>query len=357
MTKEEFVLMMLRAALTGKQLHGTPMPSDAYKAAMETANKQCVNGMVAQVLMDKKNGVSLSKYDAVDSFTTYNEMADRNRVVNSEMKALCELLNSHNIRFVVMKGQTISCLYRDPLSRCSGDIDFYLDEANFEMAKSVIASTWNVEYEVGEDLHLAFNHNTVEFEMHYQLLTFASSSVQASFDKMIRKSKVSYRKVNDFEVPVFEPEVEIIYTFLHLWHHFIEIGVGLRQFCDLWVLLANLNYNSDKLKHLLSEIDYTFAFRAVGSVLIDKMQFNPLSFPYELDKSDRKCQEDILEIVFERGNFGKYGRKHKVRSGIGYYFETLKLKLDHYFKFYSLAPKENRAILWSMPLRIKKAIF
>jgi hypothetical protein len=66
-----------------------------------------------------------------------------------------------------------------------------------------------------------------------------------------------------------------------------------------------------------------------------------LIFP--VTASDGRYDSFIMNIVFKRGNFGKFGRKHAVRSGWKYNLETLGTKIKHYGMLFSLTPRENIA--------------
>ena len=59
--------------------------------------------------------------------------------------------------------------------------------------------------------------------------------------------------------------LNVLYTFLHLYHHLVELGVGLRQFSDVAVLLKT-HYNLiDKKKFFawLDALDFRKAFDVV----------------------------------------------------------------------------------------------
>ena len=164
-------------------------------------------------------------------------------------------------------------------------------------------------------------------------------------------------EMDGVRIPVLEPTLNLLYTFLHLYHHFIELGVGLRQFCDVAILVRQQQFDKDKLKEYLKKLGFTNAFKAIGVVLVDRLGVGQDAFPYVLTDKDRKYEPSIAEIVMKRGNFGMYGRKNAVRSGIAYYWETFQIKFSHYFRFFRLSPKENAArLFFSVPRKMWQAI-
>lgn len=346
--------MIIRASLCGRQLHGTPLPHELFVQATEVAEKQTVTGLLVSTLMNPRNGVSLSKYDVAESWALYNSIKENNHYLNRQLVELCHLLQRNGIRFIVVKGATVAQLYLEPDLRVAGDIDFYLDSDNFERARKLISEEWGVEYEEEDDedeaeQHIAFKRNNIAFEMHFRLLKFASGKIQKVFDKMIDGNTVAFREVDGVEVPILSPVEELVYTFLHLYHHFIEIGIGLRQICDMAVLLRNFPDDDTLRKSLslwLGKLDFTKAFKAFEAICVDKLGVSEDILPISISEADRKYVPQILDVVFKRGNFGKYGRKTEVRSGMDYYLEAFKTKVSQYFRFYSLSPREARAVFF-----------
>ena len=82
----------------------------------------------------------------------------------------------------------------------------------------------------------------------------------------------------------------------------MELGVGLRQFCDLLVLLHRHCETIDRValeKHLRA-MGFYRAFCAIGAVLINKLNLPANEFPFTISASDAQYQDAILDIVFYR---------------------------------------------------------
>lgn len=356
MNKSEFFFHLLQSELYGKPVEGFPVPTEIYHSLLNLSDVETVMGMYCSALM--RNNFKLMKYDAVEVYTVLDDLAARNKKVTDEMKALVQLLRGRGVRFVVVKGQTLAALYPHPDVRMSGDIDFYCDAQNFDLAKKVLEEEWGVTMKADDEgeQHLTFVHSDVHFEMHYRLMKFESRSNQKYFDDLLDRIPCSSIAIDGVEVPVLEPTLNLLYTFLHLYHHFIELGVGLRQFCDVAILLHNQRFDRDKLTMYLRKLGFTNAFKAIGVVLVDRLGVVASEFPFVLTDRDRKYEPAIAEIVLKRGNFGMYGRKNAVRSGIKYYWETIQIKFSHYFRFFMLSPKENMArLLLSVPRKVWQA--
>ena len=141
------------------------------------------------------------------------------------------------------------------------------------------------------------------------------------------------------KVSVLAPTVHSLYIFLHLYHHLLELGVGLRQFCDWAVILhaCKGEIDHEAIKKHLEVLGMVRAYKACGTILVDHLGLPQNEFTYDLDKSDRIFAQRILDVVEYRGNMGHYNLKGG-NSGLWHNLEATGIKLVHFIKFMPLAP-------------------
>lgn len=294
MTNEHALLTVVRAALWGEDLKGGLMPTDCFQHLMHEAKRQTVVGLFVQALSEERYQIRLAKSDAINAFVYQNKIRSLNLKVNAVLAELCCLLRAHSIDFIVVKGQLLAQFYPQPLMRQAGDIDFYCDETNFEKARKLIGEAWNVTFhdddEDDREQHIGFEYKGILFELHFCLLSFISPRVQRCFDEMVSHSAPYTIKVGDVLVPTLSPVENVIFTFLHLYHHFIELGVGLRQICDMALMLHQYRdvLNSDEgkaqLTYWLKQLGFYRAFHAFGAVCVDVLGLPVSEYPFELTK-------------------------------------------------------------------------
>ena len=329
---------------------------DEFQRLLKLAQVQAVEGLVTHALI--ANQVALDRYEAANVFSVSSKIGVTNGQLNHEVKDLCELLSGQNIRYFLVKGQTLAALYPAPEARVSGDIDFYVYPEHFDKAKEIIQNQWNVALEEDEEgeQHLHFSRHGVLFEMHYNLMAFSSNRVQQAFDEMVSNTRLTTRKIEGIDVPVLEDRLNLVYTFLHLYHHLIEVGVGLRQFCDLAILMKTMKMDEDdrrELTDMLHRLDYLKGFYAVEDILLDYLGLPEDRLIGPKHQVSQRKRDLMMAIVAKGGNFGKHGRKHGVRSGWQYNVEMFNLKLRNYCSLYRLSPRENRAyLLKTLPSRV-----
>lgn len=359
MNKTDIFLSLVKSELWQKKLPSEFEVDDRlFQQLMIMSKMQTVDGLVVNSFME--NDVKLSKYNAAKAFATRTHIALRNDTINQELQSLCRLLSSHQIKFFVVKGQTLSMLYPHPECRICGDIDFYVYPDSFDKALQIIEEEWGVEITKDNDeaeQHVSFTHNEILFEMHFCLMKFASRRNQRVFDKMIAENGLTYRLVGNVQVPVLEDELNLVYTFLHLYHHLIELGVGLRQFCDVAILMSHMKMDQvqkDRIVKILKQLGFVKPFHVIETLLHQRLGLDSGKLLFPVIASDHKYESFIMNIVFKRGNFGKYGRKNAVRSGWKYNFEAFCTKIKHYGMLFLLTPREN--IAYFLKVLPKRAI-
>lgn len=357
MTLTDHLFALLRNALWEEKLPQETVTTPPFQALMQVAEAQTVSGLVCGALI--RNNVQLSMSDAITTFSYVKRIELSNLRLQAQLSALLDLFAEYRLPLIVFKGQTLATLYPNAAERVPGDIDFYCDEKHFTQAVTVLQETWNLKLNTGESLqHIDFEYNGVLFELHFNMINFNCTAIQRTWDWLLAEDPGTVVAVGKLSVPTLSPTLNIIYTFLHLYHHLVELGVGLRQFCDMACLIHHYHAVVDRavLGRQLDALGFTRAFSAVGWVLVHRLGLPIDEFPLLITAEDKKYERIILNIVFTGGNFGKYGRKTVVRSGLGYYIETLHLKLVHYRLFWRLSPREIRAtLLHEIPKKILMA--
>jgi len=350
-TKEK-LFEVIRAALWQKgrvELDGVEI-----KELLELAKMQSVAGLVIDAVLrgeSKVGGNELAKMLAMQV-----QIQDGNAKINKELAQMANFLKNKEVNYVVMKGQTVALNYPDPTIRMSGDIDFYVAKKDQERLAEIMKKRVRVEDYPGSN-HYTFNVNGVEFEMHYRMASFGYKKNQEYFDKLIEeKVEKDTMTVNieGAEIPTLSPSVNAVYLFVHIYHHFLKEGIGLRQLCDLAMFLHKYKdeINRNELAVMLYRLGYELPFCAFGKILVDNLGLPPEEFPLAISKTEEKWAEEIRKVIFEGGNFGQYGRTFQ-KAGWMHSLETGMRSAKHIMKFFWLSPRENIRLL---PKLVKSSI-
>ncbi len=363
---EDVLLGVVRHALWRTPLPSGELTARRFGMLMDVAVKQTVAGLVGAALMEEGSGVVLPSKAVLRMIMQERGIRSSNARVASSLQSLCAMLGSSAIPFVVVKGQVVGSLYPRPELRMPGDIDFYVSPADWDKALKLVRLNWNPTFHADTDgeQHVAFEHEGTLFEMHYNLHKFYDRRNQAFFDGIVAHniSHASAVRVPgaDCDVPTLCHADNVLYTFLHLYHHLVELGCGLRQFCDLAMLLSHLELGAaevGRLRRNLETLGFMGAFRAVGAVLVLFLGMPAEKFPFELAAADGRYGGELLSIVFRGGNFGFHDISGPMRVGWRYYVKAFCRKAGRYRAFYHLAPRETRAMLMrELPRKVALAL-
>ena len=305
---------------------------------LKEAEKQTVTALVLDAM--DKCGVKLPTEVVFDYFAYSAQVEQDNRQLNTAVRTLGRLLTKNGVDYVIVKGQVVGSLYPNPLLRQSGDVDFYCDNANFDKAKGVINQEWGIVFDDKDtDKHLHFDHNGVTFEMHFSLTSLYNKRKNRYWKNLLREDEGKEVIIDGEPVKTLSPTLHTLYVFLHLYFHLMELGVGLRQFCDLAVMLHayKAEIDHEALRRHLKTLGMEKAFRACGSILVCQLGLPTEDFPYALTDKDLWYGRKILDVVFYRGNMGHYNKKSGFH-GWKHNVESTSIKVSHFLKFMPLAP-------------------
>lgn len=350
MSMIELFLELLSAALGNKQPKESISAKEFYKI-MSYAEQQTVLGLVFDVLKDKRIEGLTDKKKVFDAMAKAENIKRQNTLVNKELAEFADRCNQEGIDYIVVKGQTIGCLYPKNELRQAGDIDFLFPvdltvgrDKDYEMQRSKMAKIFP-EVQLPpkmEEYEVAFNHNGVLYELHTSLRGWAKKRHQKVWDSMMEKEwqEKHYVEIEGVKVRTLSPTMNTAYVFIHLFFHFIREGVSLRQLCD-WAMV--LHHNKDEidkeaLLEMLLDLDIFDAYCAFGTILVDELGVPKREFPVSLDDNDREWKGKILEDIFRGGNFGKL--HHQAHSSWKFKVETMCVALRNSFRYYRLCPSE-----------------
>ena len=357
MSQEERLLFrLLRDALWhGLEKLPASFSEEETSKLFEIAEKQAVLGLVTDAVI--RNNISLPRDKVFEAVGLQEQIKAQSWHVNQGIIALHKTLSAKVIKYAIVKGQIVASYYPSPLLRQSGDIDFYLSHERFKDGLNVIKTEWGVDAEIhGSEKHADFGYDGNLFEAHFVLTDLLSTERNKYFQDLVDRDEGATIVIDGREIRTLSPTLHVLYVFLHIWFHLMALGVGLRQFCDLAVMLHYVKNQIDMnaLRVHLKMLKMERVWKACCSILIDYLGLTQEETGYVVSDRDRRYGQRILGIVLYRGNMGHHNRfggfhgwKHKM--------EAMGVKLVHCAKFYSLSPLYTRQWLWHEMVRRNKA--
>ena len=226
------------------------------------------------------------------------------------------MLDNIGVKFVILKGTAASEYYSNPELRALGDIDILINESDLDKVTDLFISKGLTKEKEENECHVVFRKGSVSIEVHYQIsgVPFGKvgDRVLEFMSDVIASANVGVCEFGKFYTP--KPEYHGLITLLHMQHHMLGEGLGLRHLCD-WERFVRKTINEtfwrEKLIPLLKEIGlYTYAKAITKTCAIYLGGILP-EWVKEID--DGLCLEIITDVL-KGGNFG---RKDKARSSSG----------------------------------------
>lgn len=359
------MLRLVRSSLWGthEDMKGQMLDHDSCVQLTTMAAQQAVLGLVAQGLIDA--GIHLEREDALTLFASLRRIRNRNQVMDEAVASFCKEMSGAGIRLLVMKGQTLAALYPDVELRQSGDIDFLVHSEDWDRAMQFVHAVWQKDVkDTNSEKHVEWQKDGVQYEMHRWLTAFAYPKHHRYWEQIIVPEIWQHPNsvnIGGYEVPTLAPTYNVLYTFVHIFYHLILDGIGLRQFCDWAVLMAQVksgNINSSKsneafdaeiLKKHLKGIGLLDAFTGLGALLTDYLGLPEDDFPFSLSEKDHQQVPVLFENMLEMGNFG-HNLHYKNKPGIWHGVEHIGRISRQARTFYHYAPAE---VWWRIPNMFK----
>ncbi len=159
-------------------------------------------------------------------------------------KYVVDLLETHHIPCVVLKGAATSVYYPVLELRKSGDVDILIPiREDVEKAEKLLIEQGFTLSELQNAHHqrVWYDKNRIELELHIMLAEpFDDKTVNQYLQSFLKKCipLIERKEIIGVELPVFSEGVHAFHLLLHMLQHFLRAGFGVKLLCD-WVVFWN----------------------------------------------------------------------------------------------------------------------
>ena len=171
----------------------------------------------------------------------------QNMKVNAVAGKLFSLLREDGMRCCVLKGQGNALMYPNPYSRTPGDIDVWVNAS-----RERIMEYAQKKFELGDDIrlqHLETSLDGVPVELHFFPCSMNNPIYHARLQKWFRRNadlQCSHivglpDGAGDIAIPT--TAFNVVYQLTHLYHHFFDEGIGMRQIIDYFLVVNDFSKN------------------------------------------------------------------------------------------------------------------
>ena len=237
----------------------------------------------------------------------------QNMKVNAVAGKLFSMLREDGMRCCVLKGQGNALMYSNPYSRTPGDIDVWIDAS-----RERIIEYAQKKFELEDDIrlqHLETSLDGVPVELHFFPCSMNNPIYHARLQKWFKRnadlqcSNVVTLPDRIGEIAIPTTAFNVIYQLTHLYHHFFDEGIGMRQIIDYYYVV-----NNDELlvirDTLQKELKHLGLWKFAGAVMYVLHETLGLSEEKMIAPMDEKRGELLLAEILEGGNFGRHFTKY-----------------------------------------------
>ena len=233
----ELFYKILRSGLWdgGSRTRGFSVSESERKVLYKMGYVQAVSGILAMGM--DECGVDLGN-DSIVWAKVLMYIERKGRKIEVLAQKIVKELENEGLKAEVFKGPSVAKWYRNPLARSYGDIDVVVAEGN-EKIEGVL-SKWGVECKrLYEDVDCSIEGVSVEFHQ------------RRDFAYCPKDNRTLQQLVKDFPN---SNEVYLACIMVHLRRHLLAYGMGMKQVCDVAVMLRNAELDMDFMAEIIREL-------------------------------------------------------------------------------------------------------
>ena len=265
----------------------------------------------------------------------------RNMKVNVVAAKLYRQLRKDGLRSCILKGQGNALMYPSPYSRIPGDIDIWVNASRDEIteyAKKHFALADDIRYH-----HLETMVDGVPVELHFIPCVMNNPVYNRRLQKWFKRnadlqcSNVASLPDDTGEIAVPTTVFNVIYQLCHLYHHFFDTGIGMRQMIDYYFVLLNTDSTDDtNVAVLQQELQNLGLWKFAGAVMYVLHEVLGLSEDKMICPMDEKRGKLLLSEIMDGGNFGKHFAKygHFTQQGMAKKYFLKIWRNMHFVRYY-----------------------
>ena len=263
----------------------------------------------------------------------------QNVKVNVVAGKLYSMLREDGLRCCILKGQGNALMYPNPYSRNPGDIDVWVNASREQITEYA-----KKHFELEDDMrfhHLETTMDGVPVELHFFPGIMNNLVYNARLQKWFKRN-ADLQCSNVVSLPdgigviaIPTTTFNVIYQLTHLYHHFFDEGIGLRQIIDYYYVVNNdeLLVIRDALQKELKHLGLWKFAMAVMYVLHEALG---LSEEKMIAPMDEKRGKLLLAEILNGGNFGQHFTKygHFTQQGMAKKYFLKIWRNMHFVRYY-----------------------
>lgn len=239
-----------------------------------------------------------------------------------------KILSGLNLQGCVLKGTGLSKLYPVPGSRMCGDVDLWV-KGTHESILGALEPVFPVREILYQECKLDFFPD-VEVEIHFHPSKMYNPFLNARLQRFFEQNA----PFGNATLTYPDARFNAVFCMAHMFHHYLEGGIGLRQMMDYYYILRALD-PADR-QPVMQEL------RRLGMGRFTAAMMESLRFNFGLEEAYYLCPPDavrgrqLMEATIRGGNFGILDRRNyqkKAESRLHRFFRKSARVLSYFFQY------------------------
>ena len=291
----------------------------------------------------------------------------QNIKVNMVASKLYSMLREDGLRCCILKGQGNALMYPNVYSRNPGDIDVWVNASREQITEYA-----KKHFNLGDDIryhHIETSLDGVPVELHFFPGIMNNPIYNARLQKLFKRnadlqcSNVVSLPDGIGEVAIPTTAFNVVYQLTHLYHHFFDEGIGMRQIIDYYYVLMNMwhtdftdftdskvrknnQYIEQTKEKVISvesvrsvcdnELKHLGLWKFAGAVMYVLHEALGLSEEKMIAPMDEKRGKLLLAEILNGGNFGQHFTKygHFTQQGMAKKYFLKIWRNMHFVRYY-----------------------
>lgn len=326
---------LLQVALGNRNELSTVPSARAWEALLIEAQRQAIVG----VLMDGLERLPEAQRPpqvVILMWIGQVQLVESNYALYCQRaKELTQMLADKGYQTCVLKGVGFSQLYPIPVRRQGGDIDLWVN-ADRRLLLRFLRRRYVVE-------HVFYHHaearifDDVETEIHYRPSWMYNPLYNRRLQKWFEREKDAQMVVKEelgFACPTLR--FNAVYSLVHLYHHMIEEGIGIRHIIDYYYILKALP--AQEKEGVLKDLKHFGLPKLASAMMWVLQEVCGMPSGYALCEPNEKEGRFLLDEIMRGGNFGHHRKDNRRRNTAT--------------RMLALLPHYPREVLWVVPWKL-----
>ena len=270
----------------------------------------------------------------------------QNMKMNVVASKLYSMFREDGLRCCILKGQGNAVMYSNPYSRTPGDVDVWVNASREEITEYA-----KCHFKLEDDIrfhHLETTMDGVPVELHFFPGIMNNPIYNARLQKWFKRnadlqcSNVVSLPDGIGEIAIPTAAFNVVYQLTHLYHHFFDEGIGMRQIIDYYYVVISdylLVINDESLvirDTLQRELKHLGLWKFAGAVMYVQHEALGLSEEKLIAPIDEKRGKLLLAEILNGGNFGKHFTKygHFTQQGMAKKYFLKIWRNMHFVRYY-----------------------